>query len=267
MGYIAGIVDKTGADASDVMLMMLQASSKGPAHSYGIGDNRDTEHYRDNPNFTSLNGSMLIGSKNIHVESPKAPMNQGSNSVVFKGILYDINGHDSLEIANLFENDPHKGLHELVTQRLGAYSVATVTGKGIMCGLDHIGTIPLYYGENMTHCAVASNKKMLWAVGLSPVPLEPGSILKISENGVQKTREKQLNYKKPGETDESSILDKLDRLFASVSEQLAKKTRRGAVAFSGGVDSTLIAHYLSKSGLNPLLITTGLEGQPELDVA
>ena len=169
MGYIAGIVNKKGDDASDQMLRMLQASSMGPAHAYGIGSSRYAEHYRDAPEFTSLTGPALIGSKNIHVESPEAPMNQGAQSLVFKGLLYDTDGPDGLEVANLIQRDPQKGLEELITSRLGAYSVAVIQDDEISFGLDHVGTIQLYYGENATSRAVATNKKMLWAIGIEPI--------------------------------------------------------------------------------------------------
>jgi asparagine synthase (glutamine-hydrolysing) len=92
-------------------------------------------------------------------------------------------------------------------------------------------------------------------------------MLRMSSNGIQVTKVKRLLYTKPQQMPETQTLDKLDHLFTKVSEQYTRKTREGAVAFSGGVDSTLVAHYLSQSGADLKLITTGLEGQKELDIA
>ena len=161
MGYLAGIIDKKGEDASDRLLRMLRVASKGTAYSYGVANRFDVENYRDPPDFTSITGSTLVGSKNIHVESPESPLHQGSHSFVFKGLLYDNDDPDSLVVANHLKDNPIKGLRKLVTEKHGMYSVVIVDEKGIVCGLDHIGLIPLYYGENKDHCAVATNKKML----------------------------------------------------------------------------------------------------------
>lgn len=267
MGYIAGIVDKNGEDASDRLLKMLQSASKGPAHSFGVGNYQDLEIFKEEPEFTSIQGASIIGSKNIHVENPEPPLNQGSESFIFKGMLFDNDGPDSLEVGNILEGSPVEGLRELISNRLGVYAVAVASKNEVICGLDHVGTIPIYYGETGDHCAISTNKKMLWALDAEATPLEPGSILRMSKNGVQITKVKQLGYTKPITGIEDQTLDNLHRLFTEVSERLVRKTCESAVAFSAGVDSTLVAHYLSQTGSEPKLITTGLEGQKELDIA
>jgi asparagine synthase (glutamine-hydrolysing) len=267
MGYLAGIVDKKGADASDRMLTMLQASSRGPAYSFGIGDNRDIETFKDTPEFTSISSPTIIGSKNIHAEHPEAPLNQGSDSFVFKGMFFDNEDPECLEAANIIENNPTEGMRELISNRLGAYSIAVASENQIICGLDHVGTIPIYYGESASHYAIATNRKMLWALGTKAIPLTPGSILRMSSEGIQVTKVKRLRYTKPQQIPENQTLDKLDRLFTEASDQLTRKNRECAVAFSGGVDSTLVAHYLNESGADLKLITIGLEDQKELIIA
>lgn len=267
MGYLAGIVDKNRADASDRMLKMLQASSKGPAYSFGIGDNKDIEIFKDTPEFTSISSPTIIGSKNIHIEHPEAPLNQGSESFVIKGMLFDNDGPDSLEIANILQDNSFEGLRDLISNRLGAYTIAVALDNEIICGLDHFGTIPIYYGEAASHCAIATNRKMLWSLDTEAIPLKPGSILRMSSDGIQVTEVKRLSYTKPQQMQENQTLDKLDSLFTEVTDQFTRKNLDGAVSFSGGVDSTLVAHYLNKSGVDIKLITTGLEDQKELEIA
>ncbi len=268
MGYIAGVLDKKGEDASESILRMLQTASKGTAYSFGIADTRDTEEHREIPDFTSLSSSVLIGAKNLQAEDyPAPPLNQGSMSLVFKGLQYDNIGPDSLEAANLLEEDPFDGIKNLISTREGAYVITVAKDKEILCGLDHIGTVPLYYGENESLCAVASNKRMLWALDINPEPMPPGCILKINEEGITTSSIKRLNYTNPAEVPEKTALDTLHKTFTEVSEQIAQKTRGGVVAFSGGVDSTLVAHYLKEAGTDVELVSTGIEGQVELDIA
>ncbi len=267
MGYIAGVIDKKGEDTSDLILKMLKVASRGQAFTYGIGNNLNTERFKEIPEFTSISSPAMIGQKNVHVENPESPINQGSTSHVFNGMLYDSTIPDGLEVANLLEQNPLGGIRELIEKRVGAYTVATVSNDEILCGIDHIGTIPLYYGESADHYGVASNKRMLQSIEIQPIPLEPGSILKLSRIGIEKTRVRQHQYRTVNQKDENATIEKIDELFTKVSDQLAKKPQSSAIAFSGGVDSTIIAQYLKNAGLDPILITTGLEGQKELDIA
>jgi len=268
MGYIAGVVDKRGEDASEKIIQMLQVASRTEAYSHGIADGNNSESFHGVPEFTSLSGPILIGSKNIHVEEhPSQPLNQGSQSLVFKGILYDTLEPDALEAANTLVDSPLNGVRNLINGRRGAYAVAVTQDNQIICGLDHIGTIPLYYGENSETKAVASNRRMLTSIGIEGSPIQPGTLLRFTEKTTDKQRIRSL--RRPDNIDgaEKAILDQLDLLFREASETLASKLRRGAVAFSGGVDSTLIASYMSEAGAQLELITTGLENRPELDIA
>ena len=268
MGYIAGVVDKRGEDASEKIMQMLKVASRTKAHSHGIADGNNSEGFRGAPEFTSLSGPVLIGAKNIHADKyPSQPLNQGSQSLVFKGILYDTLEPDSLEAANALVDSPLDGVRNLINGRKGAYAVAVVEEDHIICGLDHIGTIPLYYGENLETKAVASNRRMLTRIGIEGSPVQPGTLLRFSDKTTDKQRIRSLRKPDNIEVTEKTILKQLDLLFREASETLASKLRRGAVAFSGGVDSTLIASYMSEAGAQLELITTGLENRPELEIA
>ncbi len=268
MGYIAGVVDKRGEDASEKIMQMLQVASRTEAYSHGIADGNNSESFLGVPEFTSLSGPILIGSKNIHVEEhPSQPLNQGSQSLVFKGILYDTLEPDALEAANTLVDSPLNGVRDLINGRKGAYVVTVAQDNQIICGLDHIGPIPLYYGENSETKAVASNRRMLTSIGIKGSPVQPGTLLRFTEKTTDKQRIRSLRRPENIDGTEKAILDQLDLLFREVSEILASKLRRGAVAFSGGVDSTLIASYMSEAGAQLELITTGLENRPELDIA
>ncbi|MCK5671115.1 hypothetical protein KAI10_07010, partial [Candidatus Bathyarchaeota archaeon] len=241
MGYIAGVVAKRGEDASERILMMLQVASRAEAHSFGIADGDNAESFRGTPEFTSLSGSALIGSKNIHAdEYPAQPLNQGNQSLVFKGILFDTLEPDALEAANALVESPLDGVKELIKEMKGAYAVAVAEDDQIICGLDHIGTIPLYYGENSETKAVASNRRMLASIGIEGTPVQPGTLLRFTQNTTERQQIRSLRRPENIRGTDNSFLDQLDILFTEASETLASKLRRGAVAFSGGVDSTLI---------------------------
>ena len=268
MGYITGVVDKSGGDASEKIMQMLQVASRVEAHSYGIADGNNSESFRGAPEFTSLSGPILIGAKNIHSEEyPSQPLNQGSQSLVFKGILYDTLEPDALEAANALVNSPLNGVRNLINERKGAFAVAVIEDDQIICGLDYIGTIPLYYGENSEIKAVASNRRMLASIRIEGTPVPPGTLLRFTGKTTEKKRIRSLRRPTNIDVTEKTILEQLDLLFRETSETLASKLKRGAVAFSGGVDSTLIASYMSEAGAQLELITTGMENRPELEIA
>ena len=182
MGYIAAAVNKHGEDASETILTMLRAASHSPAQSYGIAEYRNTEISKT-PDFTSHDSPILLASKNIFPERyPSEPLHQGDHSLVFKGILLDTVEPDTLSAADTLKKDLVKGIENLITERTGAYAVAAITKDSVLAGIDHIGTIPLYYGENKDYRALATNKKMLWSINIESTPLKPGQIIKITEN-------------------------------------------------------------------------------------
>lgn len=100
MGYIAAAINKHGKDTSQTILQMLRAASPRPASSIGIADHKNSENSKS-PDFTSHEGPILLGSKNIFSQDyPPAPLHQGNHSLVFKGILLDTQEPDSLSAAN-----------------------------------------------------------------------------------------------------------------------------------------------------------------------
>lgn len=263
MGYIAAALSKHGEDVSETLLAMLRAASPRQALSFGFADYRNTET-RKTLEYTSLNSSVLIGCKNIFPEKhPPEPLNQGKHSLVFNGLLLDTEEPDSLSAANVLRNDPVDGIRLLISKRTGLFSTVAVTWDSIIAGIDHIGTIPLYYGENKKTKALATNMKMLWNIGVEPVPIKPGELLKITEKETHITQIRQLKKTIPIKTTAS----KLNKIFTETTEKYAKKTPRATVAFSGGIDSLLTAYYLKENNVRLELIWTGLENQPETSIA
>ena len=263
MGYIAAALNKKGEDVSQTILEMLENASPSPALSYGIADYRNTECVK-NLEFTSHTSSILIASQNIFPEKyPPEPLHQGSHSMTFNGILLDTDEPDSLSAANELRSNPTRGIETLIKERLGAFAVAAITKDRIITGIDYIGTIPIYYGENAEVKAIASNRKMLWTINIEPVPLEPGEVLKITREEITRNKVKFLER---GKT-QTTTPKKLHNVFDDAFKDFGKKTTRATLAFSGGIDSILTGYYLQRNGVNVQLIWTGLLDQSEAEIA
>ena len=263
MGYIAAALNKHGEDTSETLHKMLQAASPRPALSYGIADYRNSETSRK-AEFTFHNYPILLGSKNIFPEKyPPEPIQQGNHSLIFNGILLDTQEPDSLSAANTMKANLEKGIKTLIKDRTGSYTVAAVKKDSIIAGIDHIGTIPLYYGENKDCTAIATNKKMLWSVNINPTPLKPGQIIKIIQKNTTTAQVKTLGTPSPTPT----TTEKLHETLTRTTKEYAIKTPRATVAFSGGIDSLLVSHYLQLNNVQLELIWTGIENQPEQRIA
>jgi asparagine synthase (glutamine-hydrolysing) len=263
MGYIAAAINKHGKDTSQTILQMLRAASPRPALSIGIADHKNSENSKS-PDFTSHEGPILLGSKNVFSSDyPPAPLHQGNHSMVFKGILLDTQEPDSLSAANTLFKNPVRGVERLISERTGAYAVAAVTENSVVAGVDYIGTVPLYYGENKDTGAIASNKKMLWAIGIEPFPLKPGQLIRITE---KETRIHQIRALQ-NPVSSASTVEALHQIMTRTSEEYADKTPRATVAFSGGIDSLLTAYYLQQNNVRLELIWSGLEKQREPYIA
>ena len=104
--------------------------------------------------------------------------------------------------------------------------------------------------------AIATNRKALWLLGIeNQQSFPPGNIGFLNREGFQFKPVKTLTYTEPA----SITLDEAAKRLQSVLEESLKRRVRGlkdvAVAFSGGLDSSLVAYLASKLGLKVQLIS------------
>ena len=117
-------------------------------------------------------------------EDPPQPLIQHGYSFAVEGRLWSETGQPTVVSAgDALGKDPGEGLSRFVSEGKGSFAITTQFNRTILGGRDPVGTIPLYYGENHDMAAMASSKKMLWAIGLEAQSLRPGSILRMSKGG------------------------------------------------------------------------------------
>jgi asparagine synthase (glutamine-hydrolysing) len=146
----------------------------------------------------------------------------------------------------------------------GAFAFLASTAEGLIVGRDPLGQKPLYYGKDSNErIAFASLRRALETNGFeTTVAVPPGKIFTPSGGSLSTVFDASLS--KPMEvnlTEYSAQAELIKLLEESVSETFQKGA---AVAFSGGLDSSLIAHIANSLGLEPMLVTVGLKGHPEL---
>ncbi|MFQ6076889.1 MAG: asparagine synthase-related protein, partial [Candidatus Bathyarchaeia archaeon] len=179
---------------------------------------------------------------------------------------------DSETIIHLVEESSSSNLHEAVMMALpklyGVYAFAVIRGDRVVLTRDPVGVKPLYWGENDTEFAFASERKALWSIGVKDVtPLPPGFIGVITPD--EKVAFPAWTLNRPQIVDvgiAEGAVDLKERLHYTC-ERFVKGFDSVAVAFSGGVDSSLIAKVVDDLGVKPVLFAAGFRRSHDVEVA
>ncbi len=159
-------------------------------------------------------------------------------------------------------------LQTMMEQADGDYAFLMVKNGWVVAGRDPIGVQPLYYGENRDIAAFATIKKALWKLEIeNPLSFPPGNLAFVSKEGFKFKPIKTLTCIKPKQI----TIDDAAKHLQSILEESIKRRVIGlkevAVAFSGGLDSSLVAFLANKCGVKITLLHVSLENQPETEEA
>jgi asparagine synthase (glutamine-hydrolysing) len=264
MGYIAAVLGRKGQDVTGHLMRILGASGGTKPSWYGIASPETGEFFDKSLESMPSMGSSLIAYRSSSLTAfSQQPLLQQSAALVFDGLIFGAVEPDILHVAELLRGGVAEGMRNLVSGVDGAFSAAAIEDKKIFLARDAVGTVPLYHGVNDDVIATASNMKALMAIGIEPTPVIPGTLVQLSKNGHKTTHAKRIAQTQQSSQPESRCIETLHELLTETSEDIVRKTRGGAVAFSGGIDSTLTAHYLKEAGGDLDLVCVGVGDQRE----
>ncbi len=268
MGALMAVVHKKSADASELIVMMLEALSHRGSDSFGVASpHRATIRETVKELQKECAGSDILIGQNfakILVRDTPQPVCRADFSLVFEGRVFpppdDNEGILAAEMLMNFENREDF----LIQQLSGDYAFAVARSGEIVVGRDPVGACPLYFGENGDVCAVASERKGLWSIGITRVNhVPPGSLVHLTERGVRFEVAGTLFQPPRRKVDMEGAAQLLtDALLQSIKNRISD-VDDVAVAFSGGVDSSLVAFIASLSDANVHLVHVTVEGQKE----
>lgn len=261
MVYLAAVLDKKKGDASSRIQKMLRNTGGPENTTIGVASKDQIEYLLSSEPIKNK-GPTLLAVKNTGKQYPPLPLVQG-HALAFEGFMYQSGEPDDLFVANKLEKDPEVGITVMIKEKIGAFSVIAVEKDGITCGRDVIGTIPLYFGESDSYAAVASNKKMIWCLNLNPEPVMPGTITTFTKRSKKVIKVTEISPPRIHGDSVSNTIKTLDKMLSDIAKIISRKIPEGAVSFSGGIDSTLIAYYLKKAGVKLHLICIGIGKQKE----
>jgi asparagine synthase (glutamine-hydrolysing) len=273
MKVTLAVLDKHGDNVVDRALEVLDAfSGRQPCH-FGLASPKKSV-FEKSPGVLrqqGLNSSTLVG----YVSSKPASssgyefLQLDDAALVFEGRVYL--PMPKAAVTEQFAKEPlhcEALMQKLIANADGDYSFHMLKNGWIGAGRDPVGVQPLYYGENQDVAALATNRQALWKLGIeNPISFSPGNIAFVNREGFQFKPIKTLTFAEPTPI---TLDEAAKRLQALLEESIRNRThdvKKVAVAFSGGLDSSIVAYLASKLGVKVNLLHVSMENQGEIEEA
>ena len=250
---MAGIASVVGGKSSENSLRLLNLMAKSASHR-----GREERFI-----ITSTEAGIRVMSSATELPPPPSMM----LSLFTRRKIEDLTDVQAESLTMIDTATPNAGIRELLESRTSGKDslpyvfnsivmVADVGGLRVLRSID--GTRPFHYGRVDGSILLATDRKSLWAGGISNVhSLNPGCEMRVSWTGTI-ALEKNLSI------DESVVVRGIpqEQLIQSLKQTLLSSFSRledcakCAVLFSGGVDSSLAGLLASKRCSNTMLIST-----------
>ena len=227
----------------NLALLSKQSTETSTLAGYATTETRTASHY----NFLQLDDTSLFFEGKVYSPIPEK------------------------EISEQISKAPQHceaTLQTLIEQADGDYSFLLLKKGMIASGRDPIGVQPLYYGENRDLAAFASNRKAFWRLGIeNPASFPPGNLAFMNRDGFKFKPVKVLTLTKPKPLMLDDAAARLQTLLWESVRRRIQGLKKVAVAFSGGLDSSVVAYLTRRIGVEVQLLHVSMENEEETEVA
>ncbi|MDH5482509.1 MAG: asparagine synthetase B [Candidatus Bathyarchaeota archaeon] len=270
MGALIAVINKKGESSVETAVAMLRRLRHKSTEAFGIASPTTTKMRKavDLLQNKSLSSSIIIGhafSRVLMMDKPQ-PIISDDVTFVFEGRIYPnaTEISDREIVAQELQQNREEAVENLIKEVKGDFILVIAENSRLIVARDAMGMRPLYYGENTGLAALASERKALWAVGIEkPDSFPPGHIAIVDKNGFAFRPVKTLGYSEPKQIAMQAAAKELQTLLQQSINMRISGLKEVAVAFSGGLDSSVIAILAKKTRADVHLIHVSLEGQPE----
>ena len=273
MKVTVAVLDKHGDNVVDeVVDVLVELCDWRPSHFGLVSPIKSVSE--KNPDILkrqSLISSTLVGYVSSRPASASGYefLQLDDAALAFEGRVYS--PIPKTTVTEEVAKEPHQCevlLQKLMQNADGDYAFFLLRDGWVGTGRDPVGVQPLFYGENQSIVALASNRRALWKLGIEkPLSFPPGNMAFVNREGFQFKPLKTLSFREPEQT---TLDDSAKRLRFLLEESIKRRIRRVkkvAVAFSGGLDSSLVAFLASKLGVKVTLLHVSMENQAETEEA
>jgi asparagine synthase (glutamine-hydrolysing) len=273
MGALVAVVNKKGEGAVPIVVEMLKELTHRGRDCHGIATPEmvATNFTLAELALTNPVSNIALGHNLSHLmprDHPQ-PIKGNGFTFIFEGRLFpapNIPGlSEAQKIVEKLDFNLLRSSRRILEKLDGSYVFAVAENDKLIVGRDVFGVTPLYYGENDILCAVASERKSLWKLGLKDVgSFPPGQLAIVNKQGFSFYPVKKLRSPPKEKLEMDTATSALELLLLESTRKQVSDLDDVAIAFSGGLDSSVIAVLADLAGLNVKLVSVGLEDQ--LDV-
>jgi asparagine synthase (glutamine-hydrolysing) len=273
MKTMVALLDKKGGNVTPKIIEVLEKVNAGQVSCFGVATPKafvlQEKLGKLDKNLSSQVGVGFSWSK-THAESKPELVQHENAVIVFEGRTYSPTSKTSIE--EFLAKKPQSNFDAVAEMFLkgteGDFSLVMAKAAEIVAARDPVGVQPLYFGENDAVAALASNRKALWKLGIGePQSFPPGHVAVVSQEGFKFKSVKTLAYAKPKMTTMEEAAKNVQKLLEHSVQKRTQGLKEVAVAFSGGLDSSVVAFLAKKCGVNVQLVHVSLENQPETEDA
>jgi asparagine synthase (glutamine-hydrolysing) len=273
MKVTVAVLDKNGDNAVDRVLNVLDSfSGRQPVH-FGLAAPQKGV-FEKSPGILrrqGLDSSTVVG----YVSTKPAQASEyeflqlDEASLMFEGRVYaPIPETAAMEQLTKEPKHCEAILQTLIQKADGDYAFYMLKNGWIAAGRDPVGVQPLYFGENKEIAALATNRKALWRLDIeNPISFPPGNLAFVNKLSFQFKPIKNLTFSPPTAISLDKAAIKLQMLIEESIKRRINGVNDVAVAFSGGLDSSLVAYLANKLGVKVNLIHVSMENQAETEEA
>ena len=270
MGAIAAAVKKRGENAVPTVLFMLKRLKHRGTDNHGVATPNLTRTANSIEQITikGMSSNVALGHNlsRILPEDRPQPVLGADFTLAFNGRLFPASSVSAFDaILTTLASDPQKNASAIIKKLKGSYAFAIACQDKVIAGRDTLGTTPLYYGKNETTSAIASERKALWAIGIKDAEsFPPGNLALVNVHGFTFQPIRTITQSPLNPIAMKTATKQLQTLLSESTKDRLSDTKKAAVAFSGGLDSSVVAMLARIFGIEVQLITVGLEDRREL---
>ncbi len=267
------VLDKNQDNVVTTVLDLLQSFDIGQVSHFALCTPKKS-YFEKTPgilNRQAINSSVMLGAISSRpIQSSNYDFLQLENAAAaFEGRIYKPIPKTALT-QQLSKEPAHceTALQTIIEQADGDYQLIMLKDNWLAAGRDPVGVQPLYFGENKNLAALATNRTALWKLGIeNPVSFPPGTLGFADKDGFKFKPVKTLTFAPAKQINLVDAADALQTLLMESVKRRVQDQKEVAVAFSGGIDSSLIAFMAKKCGVKVQLLHVSLENQPETEEA
>jgi len=270
---IIAVLDKRGEDTTGAVVRVLKALHTEHSGSFGVATSTTctVEKVADAWQSRSIKSAAVVcytfPKTLLRDEAQSAKIE--NTTLVFTGRIYSPTRNVSAAefVANKLKRNT--AVEAVFDEVEGDFAFIIAEPERIIAGRDPIGVQPLYYGENRNIAALAANRKALWKLGIEkPQSFPPGHLAVVTREGFKFKPVKTFSYsKQPKPTTITGAAITLQKLLENSIHKRVRELQEVAVAFSGGLDSSMVAFLAKKNRVNVQLIHVSLKNQHETEEA